>query len=359
MPGQPEFDCQLEVTGNNTIDDPRAPPLHKHYIHWSQDSSGAPAHQLGQDASILAPPLVTPVAACRRSLRDGLQSAPHSPRRLCPKHDAPLIAKNLSHHMGLHSCVGDAALASAGWGERRCPQHSQALQAFFTDVARESTACRHALRGDGEPHPRSQQAAWTRQRTHPRFAAFSETTQSTKSTMPLLALCMCPASAAVHVSPWPSSPDRRPVAPGWVGLGWSAWEPRNSPPQMINGTAVMGWLDSAGQQHVSLGLAARRAACQVWSCCKLLREIWVSTRDRGCRGFGACQPFRQRSCSTHRQAACTVPCWLQRGRRAGDPASAHGRGQPNRHWQHAGICLDTGPTCSSAACRRAGSSEAC
>ena len=38
--------------------------------------------------------------------------------------------------------------------------------------------------------------------------------------------------------------------PGWVGLGWSAWEPRNGPPQMINGSAVMGWLDTAGQQHV-------------------------------------------------------------------------------------------------------------
>lgn len=39
--------------------------------------------------------------------------------------------------------------------------------------------------------------------------------------------------------------------PGWVGHGWSAWEPRNAPPAMINGTAVMGWIDSDGGQQVS------------------------------------------------------------------------------------------------------------
>ena len=40
------------------------------------------------------------------------------------------------------------------------------------------------------------------------------------------------------------------VPPGWVGLGWSAFDPQDAPPQMINGTAVMGWLDSTGQQRV-------------------------------------------------------------------------------------------------------------
>ena len=35
-------------------------------------------------------------------------------------------------------------------------------------------------------------------------------------------------------------------------MGWSAWDPRGSksPPQMLNGTAVMGWIDSDGSQQV-------------------------------------------------------------------------------------------------------------
>ena len=38
--------------------------------------------------------------------------------------------------------------------------------------------------------------------------------------------------------------------PGWAGLGWSPEYPPTGPPQMINASAVMGWLDSAGQQQV-------------------------------------------------------------------------------------------------------------
>ena len=38
--------------------------------------------------------------------------------------------------------------------------------------------------------------------------------------------------------------------PGWVGMGWSAQQPRDAPPQMINGTAVIGWIDPGGQQQV-------------------------------------------------------------------------------------------------------------
>ena len=54
--------------------------------------------------------------------------------------------------------------------------------------------------------------------------------------------------------------------PGWVGMGWSAWDPRGSkmPPQMLNGTAVMGWIDSDGSQQVGASLG-RHALDLTWS----------------------------------------------------------------------------------------------
>ncbi|KAK9799723.1 hypothetical protein WJX73_004470 [Symbiochloris irregularis] len=45
--------------------------------------------------------------------------------------------------------------------------------------------------------------------------------------------------------------DGQLMAPGWAGLGWSPGAPVNHPPQMINATAVFGYIDSSGNSKVA------------------------------------------------------------------------------------------------------------